>query len=491
MKNLIKKLGIIAIAIAILTPFVELPTVSAAEEDCETHLQNYMFLDVTSNITKKCTSTGGCIFGRYIEPDSNGNVPGYTTYGLFAYKFADTTNKIVKDVIVDFNDLSDTTALQNYWALHNTVMSYNTATSQNFFEDSKQLGKTFVARNSQNYKTNTIIVHGKWDSENSNNEFSQLTNWSNDINYSTSIQNLGIKNTNDKNRIKVTIDGATYNGTTFGTNSSVSWSNQFPGDYFKKMLQGENEAGIYTDENGYKYIPLKINRKFTSDALDGITFGHKIEEKYYVFSTADTETVNNAVNSYAAFKDFKNAEAANAANEITEEEFNAKFNEVVHEITKTDYDNNINIKIGEPIYWPFVMNVEYKLCSNITEEWSIKYDDNVDDTSVNNMPEPMSVKEKVGTNIKLSTTKPTRKDYTFIKWCDNQKGSGSCYNPGDTVNSPDAAKTVTLYAQWGKTDTEENKKTGVISYIIGFAAVGLVAGGIYLISKKKNLFKQI
>ena len=74
---------------------------------------------------------------------------------------------------------------------------------------------------------------------------------------------------------------------------------------------------------------------------------------------------------------------------------------------------------------------------------------------------------------------------------ENKDGSGDCYNPGDKIESPDKTEIKELFADWGKLDTEENKKTGVVSYIIGFMAVGIVAGGIYLISKKKNLFKQI
>ena len=112
------------------------------------------------------------------------------------------------------------------------------------------------------------------------------------------------------------------------------------------------------------------------------------------------------------------------------------------------------------------------------------------DTSVNNLPSTQT--EKLGTNIKVSSTTPSRSGYVFKGWC--EKGNDKCSNPyqaGDTITSPTTSQTITLLAQWAKGDSTNNPPTGVVSYIIGFAAVGMVAGGIYLISKKKNLFKQI
>ena len=45
MKKLLKKIGVLGLIIAILAPFIELPTVNAAE-GCTNHLQNYLWLDM-------------------------------------------------------------------------------------------------------------------------------------------------------------------------------------------------------------------------------------------------------------------------------------------------------------------------------------------------------------------------------------------------------------------------------------------------------------
>ena len=55
-----------------------------------------------------------------------------------------------------------------------------------------------------------------------------------------------------------------------------------------------------------------------------------------------------------------------------------------------------------------------------------------------------------GTNLKLSTTKPTKKGFTFKNWNTKENGRGTTYNPGDNYSTNAA---LTLYAQWNKSDT--------------------------------------
>ena len=43
MKNILKKLFIVALAIGVLAPYIEIPVVKAST--CSRHLQNYLFLD--------------------------------------------------------------------------------------------------------------------------------------------------------------------------------------------------------------------------------------------------------------------------------------------------------------------------------------------------------------------------------------------------------------------------------------------------------------
>lgn len=50
-----------------------------------------------------------------------------------------------------------------------------------------------------------------------------------------------------------------------------------------------------------------------------------------------------------------------------------------------------------------------------------------------------------GESLTLSSTKPTRTGYTFVKWNTAQNGSGTDYSPGGTYTANSA---VTLYAQW-------------------------------------------
>lgn len=50
-----------------------------------------------------------------------------------------------------------------------------------------------------------------------------------------------------------------------------------------------------------------------------------------------------------------------------------------------------------------------------------------------------------GSTLKLSTTKPTRTGYTFVKWNTNTSGTGTSYNPGGSYTSD---SNVTLYAIW-------------------------------------------
>ena len=58
---------------------------------------------------------------------------------------------------------------------------------------------------------------------------------------------------------------------------------------------------------------------------------------------------------------------------------------------------------------------------------------------------PGSQTKTHGTDLTLSTTKPTRSGYNFSKWTTGKDGSGTSYAPGATYN---ANASITLYAQW-------------------------------------------
>ncbi len=52
---------------------------------------------------------------------------------------------------------------------------------------------------------------------------------------------------------------------------------------------------------------------------------------------------------------------------------------------------------------------------------------------------------------------PTKEGYTFLKWSENQDGTGRAYIPGESFTMPD--QDVTLYAQWAELDSEHGSLT--------------------------------
>lgn len=61
---------------------------------------------------------------------------------------------------------------------------------------------------------------------------------------------------------------------------------------------------------------------------------------------------------------------------------------------------------------------------------------------------PASQTKTYGSTITLSSTKPTRSGYTFVKWNTKKDGTGTSYSPGQTYGSDQNGGTVTLYAIW-------------------------------------------
>lgn len=78
--------------------------------------------------------------------------------------------------------------------------------------------------------------------------------------------------------------------------------------------------------------------------------------------------------------------------------------------------------------------------------------------TVQNMPSNQT--KTHGTNLVLSSTKPTLIDYNFSNWNTSANGSGTSYSPGGTY-SINAA--VTLYAQW-------QIKTYTVTFVDGWGS---------------------
>lgn len=464
MKNILKKLGVIGLTLAVLAPYIELPKVNAA--DCANHLQNYMFLDKNYISLNSDDET---FFEGYSSDKSAG---GYQTYTHFPYAFLEQAGYTINVTATEKNTFAGSNRsaeLSQYWEYFNRARS-----TLSSFKDANKKGDIFVQDSSfsGNYVDDTILLHGIWSSYDKDG-YPILSNWQ-AVSGGKDYTIQSILSAEDLSNFKVEINAAEfYNNNFQGTTTSVNPT------YFQSVV--DNGTNLWEDGNGDEYIPLSITRTIDlseneiEDMLNDYIFGYVDDNGTHIFTETKSTTISAITDSYTALKEYLDNPTTNAS---------------THIVTNSDWDEDVlDFNTGKDYYWPVILNVEYTSCAQTTGQWVVEYDDNVDDTSVTNLPSPQT--ENLGTSIKVSTSKPSRSGYVFKKWCETSNGSGTCYEPGDTIASPSESKTITLFAQWGVSGTEDNKKTGVVSYIIGFAAVGVVAGGIYLISKKKNLFKQI
>ena len=495
MKNILKKLGVIGLAIAVLAPFIELPKVNAAEPNCKKHLQNYMFLDA-NYFTLKDDKT-------FLEGYSSSNqAGGYLTYTVFPYAFVDNSSTTTKVNWIETNNFGGNTGevsdLDTYWTLAQTkdssdkvYLEIDPTESNSYYASSTNAGSVFIIDSSHKnstYTDNAVIFHGVWASYDSNgNIINQSTKVSYEYGEKYSLQKIFASKSDTLKLMSAEIDTATLKAQTSGLKLGSS-TKDFNTNYFQSMI--DNNWNNISESSAY--IPLSITRTINyssgvDSTLNNFIYGFIEDEgteseKIIIFTNAtEGKKLSNVEDSYDALKAWLNA-GEGSADRYEKYTINSTQDT---SITKTSLDFNIS----KAYYWPVVLTVEYESCTT-TGQWAVEYDDNVDDTSVNNLPSTQ--KKPLGTPIKVSSTKPSRSGYVFKGWC--EKGNDKCSNPyesGDTITSPTTSQTITLLAQWAKGDSTNNPPTGVVSYIIGFAAVGVVASGIYLISKKKNLFKQI
>lgn len=462
MKNILKKIGVIGIIIAMLAPFVEMPVAKAAEsKTCTDHtVMQYYFLDVADST-----------FAGYED--------GYKTYALFKYLFPEESGKEVNILNTQLLSFSSNTSAKNsittggYYG--DLVRLYNN--KDNVLNGSDEtIRGNYETKYNGDYKV-VKVLHGKWAKKDEN---STPSTWNNIPPEGTEFEKVVVQNLVDAN---VTINSAQYSGSRF---SDYSYTGTDLKKFFTELTSSDNSNFIYKDGNE-KYFALGILRKFSDSdisALDTKTFGQKCvsgnaycsditEGSYYAFS----ESASSVSKSYSAYK--KALNDPDASEEGTD----------YHTVEVSS--NDIDVDTGKSYYWPAVLTVEYEVCTNTSEKWTLKYDGNTDDNSATNLPQPDTIKNiPVGTGREVDAKTPSRSGYTFKGWNTEKDGTGTWYKAGQEVKS-DVADVITLFAQWGDTSKGEQKSTGVASYIIGFISVGIVAGGIYLIAKKKNLFKQI
>lgn len=484
MKNILKKLGVLGLIIAVLSPFIELPNVNAASPNCTKHLQNYMFLDANHFVL----NNGKTFLEGYSSGTTSG---GYLTYTVFPYIFPDNSGNDITINWIETNNFdgsSDSVLnLDKYWELAKKQASTDAIyaeidPSKNksyYTETTTNIGSVFITESSHQgstYADTSIIFHGVWSSFDKDGKPTNERMENVDYSYGTDYSIQEVFNRKNKlNLISTEISTALLKTTSTGFKFATSAYDELTPDYFQDAVDG-NWTNISASS---AYIPLSINRTINygssvNDILNNFIYGYKDSTGVHVFTKTGKTNLNEINDSYTALKEYLANPTGTAS---------------THIVSNTSWtESDLDFNTGKAYYWPTVLSVEYQTCG-VTDQWAVEYDDNVDDTSVTNLPSTQTA--TIGTNIKISTDTPSRSGYVFKKWCETSNGSGTCYNAGDTITSPSSATTVKLYAQWGASGAANNEKTGVVSYIIGFAAVGVVAGGIYLISKKKNLFKQI
>jgi len=477
MKNILKKIGVIGLTIAVLAPFIEIPRARAATANCTSHIQSYFFLD-NSN------------------PRSyNGN--GYTTFTTFPFIFPKTTGtevEVTKAYINNFKS-ANTNLLTKFYS---DVMNLESSRF-NRYDNASNMGNFYVDStvDTSTYGSNTLLLHGVWARLD---EYGQsITNdWST---VNTTGVDKTIQRTVLNNYLNVYISGARYSGyndrfsqlTNYAdseVNGALGINNNMTNNaivnYLNFIINNFEEANnrdyvFPSGTEGEYNFNLQINRLFNANLASANK--NFVVKPSNATSDADicvySSSSSTIADSYAKYVE-SGGDLKCGVNNDTDCCFKNLYTETVKNSTDT--------VMVQPYYWPVVLNVEYKVCTVAnTNYWSLEYNANTTET-YKNLPDPV---ENIALTDKQTVANgPERDGYSFKKWCIDPKGEYGCYNPGDQIGS-DEAKRITLYAQWGDASEGQQNKYGITSYIIGFIAVGTISIGIYMVSKKKNLFKQI
>lgn len=108
-------------------------------------------------------------------------------------------------------------------------------------------------------------------------------------------------------------------------------------------------------------------------------------------------------------------------------------------ITKTTSAQTFTVSLN----WYNGAGNNYKATANISIPALASY--NVTFNANGGSGAPGTQKKYYGKNLTLSSTKPTRTGYTFVRWNTNTSNTGTAYNPGATYTGNAA---LTLYAIW-------------------------------------------
>jgi len=275
---------------------------------------------------------------------------------------------------------------------------------------------------------------------------------------------------------------------------------------YKIILDSNDETSTsYTkkyllkNSNNELFFNVNIERTIESEEIEGFTYGYEKDGKYYIISS-NKDSFNGTKSYDGAMiyaENYKEARDNSTLESTGDDILNyCKESEGCYTIETTA--NQIDIMLYKTLYWPAVYEVEYKVCPvasspTPSKSWTLTYDRGVTGEEVNKvqkMPSPNPQPGITNSSVYVSTTKPEREGYEFSKWCTEMDGKGTCVESGKVFENKDMTDKK-LYAYWVKPGTENNEKQGVMSYVLGFAGVGIIAYGLYYVINKKNLFKQI
>lgn len=508
MKKILKKLFIVALAIGVLAPYIEIPNVKAST--CSRHLQNYLFLDSNALYTgidedgsSTTTNDKKTLFEFYARSN------GYQTVTEFAYEFPNEDVTIKNIYLNNFNSNNDQArneSIQDYVTYHNMVLNWAEANDRlnndyRTANPSEIYGAVFVTNPYEDgYSSNSLLLHGQWTNYSADlqpiaNKWQQISTASDDL---TPFKNYVLQNTPALSGMNVTM----YKGISQDDGSLTPTNSELTVTLLNNIVNSESktELGYWQSQDKYS-LPVSIRRKLSNEnVVNDAIFGYSDGDTLFVFGTDTSDNSGSGVtigslteleenSSYAKYKEYIHDNATETDDYVVQVT-SPGTGFTSNNFTKNPSNYGVDFNIYESYQWPVVMSVEYETCSTPNPEggtWELHYDGNYKDPK--NIPAP-ETNLRYDEEVKLAAG-PKRDGYTFKKWCTDKEGKAKCYDAETKITNPTGESKVTLFAQWGATNGADNKDTGVFSYIISFIAVGAIAGTIYYVSKKKNLFKQI
>jgi len=151
MKNILKKIGLIAIIVGVLSPFITLPNVNAATTSCDYHyhINQYLFLDVF---------TGSSIDTYEVENLQSTNEVGKRNFTNFIYTFPALAEGETLSIVESGSvDLMNEQGFEDYYKAYKELINYNTENKRRQYP----LFGDWIERDYE-FETITTLVHGRW-----------------------------------------------------------------------------------------------------------------------------------------------------------------------------------------------------------------------------------------------------------------------------------------------------------------------------------------